>query len=127
VFINSLQTFGKIPNYLHHQQLQAEAPQKEIETNQFKPKGHYITGSEREALLKVTSHVSAIFNVRGANYTHILYQQKQDWQDRMCKLVRRTYHHLNYFNVLFVVTCLGYLVAHLHLGNDKSTVNISLL
>lgn len=75
MFINFLQTFGKIPNYLHRQQLQAEASQKETETIQFKPKGHYITGPEREALLKVTTYFSAIFNVSGANYTHILYQQ----------------------------------------------------
>ena len=77
MFINFLQTFGKVPNYLHHQQLQAEASQKETETNQFKPKGHYITGPEREALLKVTTYFSAIFNVSRGVYTHILHQQNK--------------------------------------------------
>lgn len=77
MFINFLQTFGKIPNYLHRQQLQAEASQKETETNQFKPKGHYITGPEREALLKVTTYFSAIFDVNGDDYTHILCQQNK--------------------------------------------------
>ena len=70
MFINFLQTFGKIPNYLQGQQLQEEASQKETETNQFKSKGHYITGPEREALLKVKTYFSAIFNVSGADYTH---------------------------------------------------------
>jgi hypothetical protein len=77
VFINFLQTFGKIPNYLHRQQLQAETSQKETETNQFKPKGHYITGPEREALLKVTTYFPPFFNVSGGDYTHILYQENK--------------------------------------------------
>jgi hypothetical protein len=53
--INSLQTFGKIPNYLHHCQLQADAPETETETEkkQFKVEGRYITEPERKALLQV--------------------------------------------------------------------------
>jgi len=117
VYINFLQTFGKIPNYLHHQQLQSEASQKETETNQFKPKGHYITGPEREALLKVTTYFSAIFNVSGDDYSHILYiPTKQDWYDRKCKLVR-TY----YFNNLRFI-CLN-MFGLLYLGSGQSNEN----
>lgn len=117
MYINFLQTFGKIPNYLHHQQLQSEASQKETETNQFKPKGHYITGPEREALLKVTTYFSAIFNVSGDDYSHILYiPTKQDWYDRKCKLVR-TY----YFNNLRFI-CLN-MFGLLYLGSGQSNEN----
>jgi hypothetical protein len=96
MFVHLLQTFGKIPNYLHRQQLQAEASQKKTETNQSKPKGHYITRPEREALLKVTTYFYTIFNATGADYRHILYQQKQDWYGRICKLVRSSYHHFKF-------------------------------
>jgi hypothetical protein len=123
VFINFLQTFGKIPNYLHRQQLQAEASQKETETNQFKSKGHYITGPEREAILKVTTYFSAIFYVREADYTRTLYQQNKISMTECVNWLEGLITILNYFNILFVVTCLGYLVDNLHLGSDKSTVN----
>lgn len=51
-------TFGKIPNYLHQRQLQADTPEKEKETekNQFKLKGRYITQPERQALLQGLKH-----------------------------------------------------------------------
>lgn len=105
LFINFLQTFGKIPNYLHRQQLQAETSQKETDTNQFKPKGHYITGPERQALLKVTTYFPAIFNVSGGDYTHILYQQNKTGMTECVNwlglIILTTY-------VLFVWTCLGY-------------------
>jgi hypothetical protein len=70
MFINSLQTFGKIPNYLHHCQLQADAPEKEKETEkkQFKVEGRYITEPERKALLQVTTYFSTIFQCRGGEY-----------------------------------------------------------
>jgi hypothetical protein len=58
MFINSLQAYGKIPNYLHHCQIQADAPEKEKETekNQFKVEGRYITERERNALLQVITY-----------------------------------------------------------------------
>jgi hypothetical protein len=63
MFINLLQTFGRIPNYLHHCQFQEEAPDKETytEVNLFKPKGRYIKEPERNALLKVIIYSYNIF------------------------------------------------------------------
>ncbi|XP_023714398.1 enkurin isoform X2 [Cryptotermes secundus] len=51
-------TFGKNPNYLHHCQLRADAPEKEKETEkkQFKVDGRYITERERKALLQGLKH-----------------------------------------------------------------------
>jgi hypothetical protein len=60
---NSLQTFGKIPSYLHRRQLQLEAEKKEriqAETKQPKPEGRYVTDSERKALLQVSTYLYAI-------------------------------------------------------------------
>jgi hypothetical protein len=63
MFINLIQTFGRITNYLHHCQLQKEAPDKETytEVSFFEPNGHYITEPERNALLQVITYFCIIF------------------------------------------------------------------
>ncbi|XP_021913813.1 enkurin-like [Zootermopsis nevadensis] len=50
--------FGKIPSYLHHRQLHVQASKKKIqeEIKQLKPEGHYITESQRKALLQGLKH-----------------------------------------------------------------------
>ena len=45
----------------------------------------------------MTTYFSAIFNVSGSDYTHILYQQKQDLYDILCKLVRTYYFNNSCF------------------------------
>jgi hypothetical protein len=71
--INSLQTYGKVPNYLHHWQLQAEVSKKEVQTeiNQFQPQGRYITEPERKTLLEVISYLYAICECQNRLYAHI--------------------------------------------------------
>lgn len=80
MFNNSLQTFGRNPNYLHHCQLQADAPEKEKETEkkQFKVDGCYITEQERKALLQVITCFSTIFFNAEKKYIYITNRFKTD-------------------------------------------------
>jgi hypothetical protein len=96
MFITVLQTFGKIPNYLQHCQLQAEAPQKEKETEekQFTLEGRYITEPERRALLQVVTYFSTTFKCQISSI-YIYYKQMYGWYNRMCKLVRKEHLSLD--------------------------------
>jgi hypothetical protein len=92
MFINLLQTFGKVPNYLQHCQLQAEAPpqEKETEKSQFRLEGRYITEPERKTLLQVITYSSATFKChRNSIYIYIIQTNVRMVYNQMCKLVRK--------------------------------------